>query len=137
MAVSLPALYHLMLPREPHTPASVIACSTDPFHTCAVSVVEPVLFLNTVPLEDVIVSEIASCPAAPVAPCLATLYCVAVPPLVYVNPVLVPSYCPADTDGGVDCHPLEGADVFDEDAAYVMSAFEIPLPVAPVDPLSP
>ena len=87
------------------------------------------MFLNTVPLEDVIVSEIASCPAAPVAPCLATLYCVAVPPLVYVNTVLVHRYCPADTDGGVDCHPLEGADVFDEDAAYVMSAFEIPLPV--------
>lgn len=117
IAVSLPALYHLMEPSDPHTPASVMLCSTDPFQTWAVSTVDPALFLKIIPFDDVIVNVIASAPAAPVAPCFATLYCVAVPPFVYVNTVFVHKYCPADTFGGVDYHPLDGADVLEDDAA--------------------
>ena len=61
-------LYHFILPSDPHTPASVIDCSTPPLYTWAVKTVEPELFLNTVPFEVVIVTVIASAPGLPVGP---------------------------------------------------------------------
>ena len=57
--------YHLTVPIPLTTPASETVCSTPPLNTWAVRTVEPELFLNMVPLEDVIVIVIASAPGAP------------------------------------------------------------------------